>query len=69
MFRYIANMVKVIVLVTPTAIANAGWKFYLVFCIMNALSIPFVWFCLPEVRSILSQSDEPASDAMQLDKR
>ncbi|KAH6682819.1 general substrate transporter [Halenospora varia] len=40
----------VIVLVTPVAIANAGWKFYLLFCIMNALSFPFVYFFLPETK-------------------
>ncbi|KAG4441949.1 hypothetical protein IFR05_002568 [Cadophora sp. M221] len=40
----------VIVLVTPVAIENAGWKFYLLFCIMNALSFPFVYFFLPETK-------------------
>lgn len=35
---------------TPTAIANTGWKIYLLFCIMLALSIPFVYFLVPEVR-------------------
>ncbi|OBT74439.1 hypothetical protein VF21_06607 [Pseudogymnoascus sp. 05NY08] len=38
----------VIVLITPTAIRNAGWKFYILFCIMNMLCIPFIWICLPE---------------------
>ncbi|KAL4876843.1 general substrate transporter [Aspergillus karnatakaensis] len=38
----------VIALMTPTAIENTGWKIYLLFCIMLALSIPFVYFFMPE---------------------
>lgn len=34
---------------TPAAIANTGWKIYLLFCFMTALSIPFVYFFMPEV--------------------
>ncbi len=39
---------------TPAAIENTGWKIYLLFCIMIALSIPFVYFFLPEVWLSLS---------------
>ncbi|KAL4897839.1 general substrate transporter [Aspergillus ambiguus] len=38
----------VIAQMSPPAIANTGWKFYLLFCLMLALSIPFVYFFLPE---------------------
>ncbi|OJJ55387.1 hypothetical protein ASPSYDRAFT_183410 [Aspergillus sydowii CBS 593.65] len=38
----------VIAYMTPAAIENTGWKIYLLFCIMIALSIPFVYFFLPE---------------------
>ena len=42
-----------IALITPYAIETAGWKFYLLFCIMIFLSIPFTFFFLPEVRTLL----------------
>ncbi|KAH7131717.1 general substrate transporter [Dactylonectria estremocensis] len=38
----------VIALITPYAIESAGWKFYLLFCVMILLNIPFVYFFLPE---------------------
>jgi hypothetical protein len=40
----------VIVLMTPSAIANAGWKIYILFDIMCMLGFPFTWFFLPETR-------------------
>jgi hypothetical protein len=40
---------KVIALITPYAIDAAGWKFYLLFCVMILLNIPFTYFFLPEV--------------------
>ncbi|KAF1985168.1 general substrate transporter [Aulographum hederae CBS 113979] len=38
----------VVALVTPPAIENIGWKFYILFCVMIALGIPFTYFFLPE---------------------
>ncbi|OJJ79126.1 sugar porter family MFS transporter [Aspergillus glaucus CBS 516.65] len=38
----------VIAQMTLPAIDNTGWKIYILFCIMLALSIPFVYFFLPE---------------------
>ncbi|KAK1763988.1 general substrate transporter [Phialemonium atrogriseum] len=38
----------VIAQMTPPAIANTGWKIYLLFCIMLVLGIPFTYFFLPE---------------------
>lgn len=40
---------QVIALITPYAIDTAGWKFYILFCVMIFLNIPFVYFFLPEV--------------------
>ena len=34
---------------TPTAIANTGYKIYILFILMTVLSFPFVYFFLPEV--------------------
>lgn len=45
---------QVIAQMTPPAIANTGWKIYLLFCFMTALSIPFVYFFMPEVRGPLA---------------
>ncbi|KAL2826260.1 general substrate transporter [Aspergillus cavernicola] len=38
----------IIALMTPAAIENTGWRIYLLFCFMIALSVPFVYFFLPE---------------------
>ncbi|KAJ4167473.1 hypothetical protein NW754_011288 [Fusarium falciforme] len=38
----------VIALITPYAIDTAGWKFYILFCVMILLNIPFTYFFLPE---------------------
>ncbi|OAL53129.1 general substrate transporter [Pyrenochaeta sp. DS3sAY3a] len=38
----------VIAQITPHAIENAGWKFYLLFCVMIALNIPFTYIFFPE---------------------
>lgn len=46
---------QVIAQITPHAIENAGWKFYLLFCIMIALNIPLTYFFFPEVSAQLSQ--------------
>ena len=33
----------------PTAFANIGWKYYIVFVVITALSTLIVWFYFPEV--------------------
>ncbi|KAL1619754.1 hypothetical protein SLS56_009955 [Neofusicoccum ribis] len=40
--------INVIAQMAPTAIANTGWRIYLLFCVMLFLSIPFTFFLLPE---------------------
>lgn len=62
-------MRQVIVLVTPVAIENAGWKFYLLFCIMNALGFPFVYFFLPEVLLHILWLNEFANPVTRLKAR
>ncbi|KIW68599.1 hypothetical protein PV04_04536 [Phialophora macrospora] len=42
----------VIVQMTPTAVKHTGWKIYLLFVILTALSIPFVYFFLPETTNM-----------------
>lgn len=51
--QYLLNFV--VVMVTPTAIKNIGWRYYLAFSIINAAMIPLIWVSLP--------SPSPCSDA------
>lgn len=34
--------------VTPVGFANIGWKYFLVFCSINAVSVPVIYFFVPE---------------------
>lgn len=43
----------IIVQMTPTAVENTGWRIYLLFIFMQALSIPWVYFFVPEVGCML----------------
>lgn len=36
----------------PMGIQSAGWKFYLLFCVFNVLTIPFVYFCVKETKGL-----------------
>jgi MFS family permease len=36
--------------VNPVAMAAISWKYYIVFCVTNALLVVFVWFFLPETK-------------------
>ena len=40
---------QVIAQMSPSAVENTQWRIYLLFCIMLILSIPFVYFFIPEV--------------------
>lgn len=44
------GQIQVIALITPYAINNAGWKFYLTFIVMIFLNMLFTFFFFPEVR-------------------
>lgn len=37
---------------TPTAFKNIGWGFYLIFAILQLISIPWVYFMLPETKGV-----------------
>ncbi|KAL6252541.1 hypothetical protein RBB50_000260 [Rhinocladiella similis] len=38
--------------VAPTAFASIGWKYYLVFIILSAISVVWIYFVLPETKGI-----------------
>ncbi|PWN33099.1 general substrate transporter [Meira miltonrushii] len=37
---------------TPRAFLNIGWGFYLIFCVVTLISIPYVFFLLPETKGV-----------------
>ncbi|KPV76683.1 uncharacterized protein RHOBADRAFT_43028 [Rhodotorula graminis WP1] len=48
--QYLVNFA--VVMVTPTAIANIGWKYYMTFAIINGAMLPLIfWFC-PETAGL-----------------
>ncbi|KAF8057573.1 general substrate transporter [Lyophyllum atratum] len=44
--NWISNYV--IVQITPTGIANLGWRFYLIWMVFNAIFVPLIWLIYPE---------------------
>lgn len=36
----------------PTAFAQVGWKYYLLFIILTAINIPLVWYYFPETKGL-----------------
>jgi Sugar (and other) transporter len=36
----------------PTAFAQIGWKYYLLFIILTAINIPLVWCFFPETKGL-----------------
>ncbi|TKA57295.1 hypothetical protein B0A49_11918 [Cryomyces minteri] len=36
--------VYVIVLITPIGIANIGWRFYIIFAVLNFAWLPLIWY-------------------------
>jgi Sugar (and other) transporter len=36
----------------PTAFAQVGWKYYLLFIILTAINIPFIWYLFPETKGL-----------------
>ncbi|KAG6820055.1 hypothetical protein H0H93_005987 [Arthromyces matolae] len=44
--NWISNYI--VVQITPTGIANLGWKYYLIWMIFNAIFVPLVWVFYPE---------------------
>lgn len=39
-----------IVQITPPAIANIGWKTYIIFAVLNFLWLPIIFFFFPETK-------------------
>lgn len=37
---------------TPRAFLDIGWGFYLIFCVVTLISIPYVYFLLPETKGV-----------------
>jgi len=44
--NWISNYV--VVQITPTGIANLGWRFYLIWVVFNAIFVPLIWLVYPE---------------------
>ncbi len=36
----------------PTAFAQVGWKYYLLFIILTAINIPLIWYYFPETKGL-----------------
>jgi hypothetical protein len=43
----------VVVEIVPVAIANIGWRVYLIFACFNLAFIPFIYFFVPEVSQVI----------------
>ena len=39
-----------VVMVTPIAFNNIGWRTYVVFAVFNAAAVPIMYFCYPETK-------------------
>ncbi|KIW87284.1 uncharacterized protein Z519_12187 [Cladophialophora bantiana CBS 173.52] len=44
--------VYVVVLITPTGIANIGWRFYIIFGALNLAWVPFIWYFYVETAGL-----------------
>ncbi|KAF8229257.1 general substrate transporter [Tricholoma matsutake] len=44
--NWISNYI--VVQITPTGIANLGWRFYLIWVVFNAVFVPLIWAIYPE---------------------
>ncbi|KAF8151788.1 general substrate transporter [Crassisporium funariophilum] len=44
--NWISNYI--VVQITPTGIANLGWRFYIIWAVFNAIFVPLIWLVYPE---------------------
>ncbi|KAJ3570705.1 hypothetical protein NP233_g4231 [Leucocoprinus birnbaumii] len=44
--NWISNYI--VVQITPTGIANLGWRFYIIWVVFNAVFVPLIWLVYPE---------------------
>lgn len=49
--------------IVPVAIANIGWRVYLIFACFNLAFIPFIYFFVPEVSLVPIQSMKKFMDS------
>ncbi|OQU98458.1 hypothetical protein CLAIMM_04244 [Cladophialophora immunda] len=42
----------IVVTVTPSGLENLGWRYYLIFVVLNISFIPLVYFCYPETKGV-----------------
>ncbi|OJJ45223.1 hypothetical protein ASPZODRAFT_119358 [Penicilliopsis zonata CBS 506.65] len=42
----------IVVAITPIALQNIGWRFYLIFVVFNLSFIPIIYFCYPETKGL-----------------
>ena len=41
--------------VTPVAFTDVGWKYFIVYCVLNAAWVPIIYFFFPETKGECSQ--------------
>jgi hypothetical protein len=46
----------IVVEITPPGIENIGWKFYVIFAVLNAFFVPVIYCFFPETRGITLES-------------
>ncbi len=52
-----------VVMVTPVGIGSIGWKYFVIFGVFNAVTVPILWFFFPEVAGLsLEGVDELFAD-------
>ncbi|KAH7318946.1 general substrate transporter [Rhexocercosporidium sp. MPI-PUGE-AT-0058] len=52
--------VYIVVLITPIAIENIGYKFYIIFAVLNIVWVPFIWYFYVEIAGLsLDEMDKP----------
>ncbi|KAI6821553.1 hexose carrier protein [Hortaea werneckii] len=44
--------VYIVVSITPVGIQNIGWRFYIIFAVLNAAWLPFIWFFYVETAGL-----------------
>lgn len=62
-----------VVMITPVAFNNIGWRTYIIFAVFNAASVPLMYFCYPETKDrsleemdLIFRSSKTLSQAIKL---
>jgi hypothetical protein len=40
--------------ITPVAFTNIGWRYFIVYCVLNAVWVPVIYFFFPETKGVWS---------------